>query len=285
MQILCVLVYLISIFGFFWQKIRTLTILVYIPILIIGFITTPQFYDLWTVNIIVIISIIPFGFQKKILSYLKSKKESINKKVIFYYDGECPLCFRTKTIISSFDIFGRIEFKRLQVAYYTDDIIKEHDLNLLYKDVYGINVKKRKLVKGIYTYIEVFKVFPFTKIMGFLISTPPFINIGKAIYKTVASSREVERCSEENCELPTAVYNNSSKKVKLFKNLSLEDFNRYLLNFGITCLLILIVSSNLRSGAIFENRVDRNFLKNYIGKTPFLDPIPKKMKSFKRKDN
>lgn len=269
-QVICLFVYWVSLLGLFWRKIRTLIILVYIPLLIIGFISTPQYYDFWIVNIIIIISLIPYEIQNRILSYIKSKKESNNKKIIFYYDGECPLCFRTKTIISSLDIFGRIEFKRLQVAYYTDDILKKHDLNLLYNDVYAVSIKKQKLVKGIYTYIEVFKAFPLTKIMGLLISISPFINIGKAIYKTVASSREVERCSEENCELPSAVQSNSSKKVKLFKNLSLEDFNRYCLNIAVTSLLLLIISSNLPFNSNTTERIDTNFLKRYIGKTPIL---------------
>lgn len=271
-SILITLTYILSILSLFWVKVRDWLIILIVLILIFAFITTPSIGSFWMANFILAFTLIPFGRQHKLLNFLKHKKETGLKKVVFYYDGECPLCFRTKTIISSFDLFGKIEFKKLQIAYYTHEILQKHELEELYQDVYGVSNKKGTLVKGIYTYIEVLNSFYCTKIISLIIRIPPFITLGKFVYKVIASSRDTERCSTDNCAISIPPLANSSQKVKLFKNLSLDDFNKYALFFFSVLLLLFICTNNIIALTVespSENYL-KYFLDTYISFTPLI---------------
>ena len=272
LSILITLTYALSILSVFWIKIRNLLFILILPILISAFITTPNIGSFWIANLILGLCLIPFGRQNKILDFVKRKKENGVKKVVFYYDGECPLCFRTKTIISSFDLFGKIEFKKLQIAYYTDKELQKYELEELYQDVYGVSSINGKLVKGIYTYIEVLNSFYCFKIISLIIRIPPFITLGKLVYKVIASSRDTERCSDKNCALSPRDLANSSQKVKLFKNLSLDDFNQYALFFFTILLLLFILTNNIIALSVDNPSVNyiKYFLDTYISFTPLI---------------
>jgi len=54
--------------------------------------------------------LVPVSYFRKFFAFFKSKKQTLH----FVYDGDCPLCNRTKIIITSLDFFNKIAFVTAQ---------------------------------------------------------------------------------------------------------------------------------------------------------------------------
>src|SRR5690606_1157309 len=85
---------------------------------------------------------IPVSFWEKIFNRNKEPK----KKLQFYYDGECPLCNRTRIIINHFDSGNRIEFLTVQENAKKQSALANLSMDKLLDDIHSVNNKGKVYV-------------------------------------------------------------------------------------------------------------------------------------------
>lgn len=171
-----------------------------------------------------------------------------NKKrlptITFYYDGECPLCNRTKITIKHFDIFKKIEFKTVQYYAEQEPLLKDIPYDTLLDDIHSI--KNGKVYKGLDTYIQVLNSMIYTKPLSWLLRLPGIYHLGKVVYAYIAKNRNTERCTEENCGYTPPVIPPKEEEFKLLHNFTLKDLKIKLITISVfaLCILQLTISYN-----------------------------------------
>ncbi|MFN3020010.1 DCC1-like thiol-disulfide oxidoreductase family protein [Chryseobacterium sp. TY3] len=171
-----------------------------------------------------------------------------NKKrlptITFYYDGECPLCNRTKITIKHFDILKKIEFKTVQYYAEQEPSLKDIPYDTLLDDIHSI--KNGKVYKGLDTYIQVLNSMIYTKPLSWLLRLPGIYHLGKVVYAYIAKNRNTERCTEENCGYTPPVIPPKEEGLKLLHNFTLKDLKIKVITAGVLalCILQIIISYN-----------------------------------------
>lgn len=171
-----------------------------------------------------------------------------NKKrlptITFYYDGECPLCNRTKITIKHFDIFKKIEFKTVQYYAEQEPLLKDIPYDTLLDDIHSI--KNGKVYKGLDTYIQVLNSMIYTKPLSWLLRLPGIYHLGKVVYAYIAKNRNTERCTEENCGYTPPVIPPKEEELKILHNFTLKDLKIKLITISVfaLCILQLTISYN-----------------------------------------
>ncbi|MCB9201807.1 MAG: DUF393 domain-containing protein [Flavobacteriales bacterium] len=170
----------------------------------------------------VVMLLIPNSFWENLFS----KKITKNPKLLVYYDAECPLCVRTKIVVSHFDIAQKIEFKTVQLDARENKNLDSISIDDLLDNIHSVD-KKGKVYAGIDTYIQILSSIWYTKLLSFLFRIPGIYNLSKGIYSYIAKNRNTERCTEENCGYnPPTIIN--LDEVKLLKNLTFLDLKIFL---------------------------------------------------------
>lgn len=181
----------------------------------------------------------------------------VNKKpakLTFYYDGECPLCNRTKITIQHFDIAERVHFKTVQYYAEQDEVLKNIPTDDLLDDIHS--VKNGKVYKGLDTYIQVFNAITYLKPLSWILRIPGIYHTGKAVYQFVAKNRNTERCTEENCGYTPPTVPPDEDQFKILQNYTLKDLKISLISIGLVLIIIIqaLVSYNsIGSKGGFEN--------------------------------
>lgn len=194
--------------------------------------------------------LIPVGFYKWF------ERFRFTKRVTFYYDGECPLCARTKIVLEHFDLFHLIHFKTVQSSHSSDEIISKIPLEELLDDIHAVD-HRGNVYKGFDTYKAVFKAnflfWPFYLLM--LIPGVSFL--GNKIYFLISRNRITERCTDESCGITFIQLPKKDVEVKLFKNLSLNDVKfSFVLIFVSFCILsqsLFIYSADPMQGCFSDS--------------------------------
>ena len=183
---------------------------------------------------------IPVGWWKKLFGESKTAKP----KMTFYYDGECPLCNRTKIAIQHFDLGKKIDFKTVQYYSEEEPLLKDIPFDTLLDDIHS--VRKGKVYTGLDTYIEVLDSMGYTKPLSWLLRLPGVYHLGKMVYGYVAKNRDTERCTEENCGYTPPVIPPKEEEFKLLQHFTLKDLKIKLITIGliILCCLQVIISYN-----------------------------------------
>jgi predicted DCC family thiol-disulfide oxidoreductase YuxK len=188
------------------------------------------------------------------------------KKITFYYDEECPLCLRTKIILSFFDVFGCVKFKGVQTYGKFENKFKNINKEELIKNIYSVK-KNGQILVGINTYKYILLLIPVTLPIGIILHIPPISNLSKFIYKKVAEKRYVERCTDENCNINFNNNFNSFKgensfdDFKISKYFSVKKLKVIGIIFGVFILCLLQLNASLESGVM--KQVSDKIKKNY----------------------
>lgn len=216
--------------------------------------------------------LIPVSYWKK-LAVFKFK----NPKTTFYYDEECPLCNRTKIVLSHFDVFNAIDFKGVQTYGFSNPKLQNISKNELLDNIYSID-SKGKVRNGISTYSYLFLFIPPLLPLGLLLKLPVISHIGKYLYNYIAKNREVERCTEGNCGYEVPLFPVDIDKVKVLKNITLKKIKLVFVSFALFFILFLQFNADLNSPILSKyankvfysgNSIGGN-LKNFHIKTRFL---------------
>jgi len=213
------------------------------------------------------ILIIPLNTWAKIKLFLKSKQT----KITFIYDGNCPLCTKTRVLIENVDFFNRIDFITAQDAKNHFKALKDIDQTELITHIYSVS-KKGNIYKGVDTYIQVlFHTIIFSPI-ALIMSLPGIKHLGKFIYSYFAKNREREICDENHCIIYSAPQEIDQNK-SIIKGISLKKIKTMKLSFFIITLVVLQLNASISSGSIGNTLNNTGFWKTNIGH--FIEPIHK----------
>ncbi len=203
--------------------------------------------------------------------YKKWNLARFEHRVTFYYDGECPLCARTKIVLEHFDVLGFICFKTVQSSYQLDTAISNIPMDKLLDDIHAVDSRGR-IYKGFDTYKAVCRanvlLWPFYAFM--LIPGVSFL--GHKIYFLVSRNRITERCTDESCGLTFVQLPQKDDEVKLLKNLSLNDLKYsavlVFVSFCIIVQLLMIYTANPVQSffpSAIKNSAFNQSVKNCVG--------------------
>jgi predicted DCC family thiol-disulfide oxidoreductase YuxK len=196
---------------------------------------------------------VPVSWWGNIKHRLKFK----TPRLTFFYDEECPLCNRTRIILSHLDFFEAIEFKGVQTFGFADNRLKHYSKDELLDNIYSIT-KKNRVLSGVDTYKKSFKYIPLLFPLGILINLPGIYHLTKATYKLIAENRVVDRCTEENCGFTPPSFPKNSDEIKIFKTLQLIDLKVYGIGVGVLFLIFLQLSVTYNASLV-------TYVKNYTG--------------------
>lgn len=178
-------------------------------------------------------TMVPVSCWKGIKNRLTFKQ----KKLLIYYDEECPLCNRTRIILTHLDFFNALIFKGVQTYGFKDNRLEHIDKDNLLNSIYSLT-HTGKLLRGIDTYKYAFKWIPIFFPVGIFISVPGIYHLAKGFYKKVAENRHVERCTEQNCGYTPPSFPVKNDDIKVFKTMRVKDLRLYVLGF---CFFVILV--------------------------------------------
>ena len=218
--------------------------------------------------------LVPVSWWKKLFSSNKDLST-----LTFYYDSECPLCIRTKIVITHLDWFNKIGFKTVQFDAAENQYLKNIEQTVLLDDIYSVDTKG-KIYSGVNTYIHVLKRIFYLFPLAILLQLPGIYQIAKKIYGYVAKNRSTERCTEENCGYnPPMVPNDND--IKLLNNFTFLDLKFNTLTFILRFIVIIQLIIIFRSLVITEIKDSIGFkgtkTDKYISQLSYnIDSVTKK---------
>ncbi len=112
-----------------------------------------------------------------------------------FYDGDCPLCNRTATIINHFDLLQGVAFKDLQTQADSAPQLQEYDQQVLLADLHAVD-QHGQVYEGVDTYIQVFQKMRYLAVFAWFMRVPGIYHIAKAIYRRIADNRARNVCDE-----------------------------------------------------------------------------------------
>ena len=203
--------------------------------------------------------LIPVSWWKKLLS---SNKDS--NTLTFYYDSECPLCIRTKIIITHLDWFNKVGFKTVKFDSKENQYLKNIEETILLDDIYSIDVKG-KIYSGVDTYIQVFKRIFYLFPLSMVLKLPGIYHLAKKVYAFIAKNRKTERCIEENCGYNPPIVPNDDN-IKLLNNFTVLDlkFNGFKFIFYLLFVIQFIII--FRSPVMTDLRYSIGFKDSNVDK-------------------
>lgn len=230
------------IFLFFRKKWRVLILIIGVGLHIGIFIVFPiPWFGLGVTAIYMLL--VPVSWWGKLTNLLSFK----SPRVTFFYDGECPLCYRTVIVLKHLDVLRAVEFQGLQSGGFQRKELEAFSREELIHNIFSLT-RKGKILKGIDTYVFLFKRIPALTIPGLLMSIPGVHHIARWVYRKIASSRYVERCTDDTCGYLAPPVFHDVDDVKLLHGFHVKQIKVGLITLGLVLitLLQLNVSYNAR---------------------------------------
>jgi predicted DCC family thiol-disulfide oxidoreductase YuxK len=251
------------IFLFWFRKWRVVLLVIGLVLHIGIFIQFPiPFFALGVISIYTLL--VPVSWWTR-----KSRKNAPPLKV--FYDAECPLCIRTKIIVDSISLSKQIKFLNVQAYADGEEALKNIDRNELLNNIYSVD-KNGKVFKGIDTYIKIFMSIWYLAPFGVLVRIPGIYHLSKRIYAWIASNRIVERCTEETCGYTPPTVPQEVSKIKIFRNLTVGQVQKFAVTLSIFVLFLLQFISSFNSVVTVTN--------SHASISPFVLSIEKKVNNF-----
>jgi len=198
----------------------------------------------------VYILMVPFSWWAAIADKLIYK----TPQLAVFYDGDCPLCNRTATIINHFDVLQGVAFKDLQTQADTAPQLQTYDEQVLLADLYAVDLQG-KVYAGVDTYIQVFQKMRYMTVLAWIMRIPGIYHIAKAIYRRIADKRARNVC-DESC-MPVV----SIKKpypvdlyARIFENYATEKPKQFRFRMAkiLMVLVVLQLNSSIHYGFLYR---------------------------------
>jgi predicted DCC family thiol-disulfide oxidoreductase YuxK len=170
-----------------------------------------------------------------------------------FYDGDCPLCNRTATIINHFDLLQAVAFKDLQTQADTAPQLQKYDQQVLLTDLYAVDLEGR-VYAGVDTYIQVFQKMRYLAVFAWLMRIPGVYHLTKAIYRRIADNRARNVC-DASCmstvvasALPVDLY------TRIFENYAGAKSKQFRFRMAkiFMVLLLLQLNSTIHYGFLYR---------------------------------
>ena len=153
---------------------------------------------------------------------LESKIKLKRQRLTLHYDNECPLCMRTRIILSYFDVFNAIEFKSVQEDANLHKKLEGYPLETLLSTMHAVDIKG-KVLTGVNVYKKAFMYMPVFSIAGVLMYIPGISHLASRIYNYISVNRKVERCNADNCGFLPAPQKKDKDQMMLSHNFKFKD--------------------------------------------------------------
>ena len=215
------------------------------------------------IGITISLNIYPFGLgmlSVYILMVPFSWWKTFTNKLIYqapllavFYDGDCPLCNRTATIINHFDLLQAVAFKDLQTQADTAPQLQKYDQQVLLTDLYAVDLEGR-VYAGVDTYIQVFQKMRYLAVFAWLMRIPGVYHLTKAIYRRIADNRARNVC-DASCmstvvasALPVDLY------TRIFENYAGAKSKQFRFRMAkiFMVLLLLQLNSTIHYGFLYR---------------------------------
>ena len=194
---------------------------------------------------VIYLLIVPVSWWKMLFS---SNKDS--NTFTFYYDSECPLCIRTKIIITHLDWFNKIGFKTVQFDANENQFLKNIERTLLLDNIYSVDAKGT-IYSGVDTYIQVLKRIFYLFPLAIVLKLPGIYHLAKKIYVFIAKNRTTERCTEVNCGYNPPIVPEDNA-IKLLNNFTVLDLKFSTIKFILRVIVIIQLIIIFRSLVVIE---------------------------------
>jgi len=206
---------------------------------------------------------VPVSLWEKIFKFFRYSKS----KATFFYDGECPLCLRTRIIIESLDFQNAIKFQTVQTSDLEAEGLGGLSQKELFDNIYSVDAFG-VVRKGYDTYVKIFQCLIILLPLSLLMRLPLISHLGRAVYRYIAGNRIVERCTEDNCGLNfQRVPPVSGDDIKLLSNLTFGKLK--ILIWSLFLLMVIMIQINVTLGSPMAKKVFRKVanIDDYVGST------------------
>ncbi|BCG62402.1 MAG: hypothetical protein methR_P0043 [Methyloprofundus sp.] len=171
----------------------------------------------------VYILMVPFSWWAALANKIIYKEPQL----VVYYDGDCPLCNRTATVINHFDVMQGVAFNDLQSHADVVPQLRKYDEKVLLADLYAVDLQGN-VFSGVDTYIQVFLKMRYLAVVAWVMRMPGIYHFAKLVYRHIADNRLRNVC-DATCmpssiaqdypvDLYTRIFENyAAQKPKQFK--------------------------------------------------------------------
>jgi len=192
---------------------------------------------------------VPFSWWRA----LRNRLVYTSPLLTVFYDGDCPLCNRTATIIHHFDIFRSVVFKDLQAYAAEEPKLAAYDQQILLSDLYAVD-RKGAVYQGVDTYSQIFVKMRYLAVIGWGLRLPGVNYVAKLVYRRIAEGRERIVCNDA-C-LPEGVKNSYpldlySKVFEQYAEKNPKPF-RFKLAKIFMLLVLLQLNSSIHYGLMYR---------------------------------
>ncbi len=137
----------------------------------------------------VYILMVPFSWWSALADKIIYKEPQL----AVYYDGDCPLCNRTATVINHFDFMRGVAFNDLQSHVGVVPELQKYDEKILLADLYAVDLQGN-VFSGVDTYIQVFLKMRYLVVVAWIMRLPGIYHLAKLIYRRIADNRVRNVC-------------------------------------------------------------------------------------------
>ncbi|GAB6067419.1 hypothetical protein JCM13664_07370 [Methylothermus subterraneus] len=133
--------------------------------------------------------LVPFGWWRRIGQSLRLDRPRLK----VYYDGRCPLCWRTVLALEHFDVRRGVVFLDLQTHAAGETGLAGLGEAELLKDLYAVDAQGRRYF-GLDTYLQILESLGYPKPLAWLLRLPGIYPLAGRIYRRIADNRQRLAC-------------------------------------------------------------------------------------------
>jgi len=236
------------IFLFYRRNFRPLFLLVGAG-LHVGITITFNIYPFGLGMLSIYVLMVPFSWWQG----LRNSLVCASPLLTVFYDGDCPLCNRTATIIRHFDVFRSVVFKDLQTYAAEEPKLAAYDQQALLADLYAVDTQGA-VYQGVDTYSQIFVKMRYLAILGWGLRLPGIYQMAKLVYRRIAEGRERVVCNDaclpevEKRAYPLDLY---SKVFEQYAKKKPKQF-RFKLAKIFMLLVVLQLNSSIHYGLMYR---------------------------------
>ncbi len=142
--------------------------------------------------------LVPFAWWRRLGESLRLNQP----RLTVFYDGQCPLCWRTVLTVEHFDARRGVVFLDLQTYASREMSLAELSEEELLKDLYAVDPEGR-CYRGLDTYLKILESMGYPRPIAWLLRLPAIYPLATQIYRRIADNRQRLPC-DVSC-LPKAM--------------------------------------------------------------------------------
>lgn len=178
-----------------------------------------------------------------------------------YYDGECPLCARTRIVLEHVDVRNRLAFRTVQAAAAAEPALAAIAPGELLRNIYAVD-RHGRVFSGLATYIRALSAIWYLKPVAWLLRLPGINQLARRVYGYVAANRLTERCTDDNCGYTPLIAPADDRTVRVLHNVTRHDLKVWATTAGLGLLTALQLIVSYKTPGIAELRKALGVFKN-----------------------